>query len=266
MRARLLLPLLLCGTAALAQPFAYQDADNPSQAVGMMRSTLVAGRTMLAECTRRFPEYEDEMVGNLHAWEAREQAVILKARYAWWRTLREDPKLGRLSDFVRKSVAQKIRSLDDAPLEDAAKAQYIADYCRAHFADLASGVWRMRTPRAYGFMDEAPWPPPADEVDGEYGSFAALPPEQATAYVGTLTRYVQSHIVWKGDELPPQASCQVEASLAPDGQVLMRRVMAQDGPPAWCTAVLRAIDRADPMPRDPTGRVPRRLLLNFKGR
>ncbi|MFT3778677.1 MAG: hypothetical protein QM772_10475 [Ottowia sp.] len=137
MRARLLLPLLLCGTAALAQPFAYQDADNPSQAAGTVHALLVVSRTMLAECARRQPALEDEMLRNLHARETREHAVILKAEYAWWRVVKQDPALRGFNVFARVSAEQKLKNFDDAPLEDAAKAQYIAD----ETPNLDSRIW-----------------------------------------------------------------------------------------------------------------------------
>jgi len=32
--------------------------------------------------------------------------------------------------------------------------QFYTDTCRKHFADLASGIWRKRTPLMYQYLDE----------------------------------------------------------------------------------------------------------------
>ena len=155
---RLLVPLLFTlSSSAFGQAFSYQDADTPSEAVGMMNTTLVTNRKMLSECSRRFPDYEGEMSQNLRAWEEMERPIILKTRYFWSQMSKRDSKLVEFNLYVEGVVVKNIENLAGAPSDQAAKV--LADYCRKHFTDLASGVWRSRTPKAYAFLDRAPEPP-----------------------------------------------------------------------------------------------------------
>jgi len=153
-------PLLLLGLIAPAfgQAFSYQDADTGSEAVGMMNTTLVTNRKMLSECSGRFPAQEEEMFRNLRAWEEAERPVIVKARHYWSQMSKRDPKLIEFNQYIEGMVVKNLDNLANAPSEQAQRV--LADYCRKHFADLASGVWRTRTPKAYSFLDQAP-PPPA---------------------------------------------------------------------------------------------------------
>jgi hypothetical protein len=69
-------------------------------------------------------------------------------------------------------MEKKAPELRDAPaqVEAAVKGQFevlektrmaeakevIRQYCQNYFTDLASGIWRKRTPRAHAYMDKAP--------------------------------------------------------------------------------------------------------------
>ena len=148
-----LLVLLFCSPAVFAQALSYQDADTEGQAVGMMNITIFTNRKMLSECRRRFPEHEQEMSGNLNAWEEKERAVLSKAKYFWSEMSKRDAKLAQFPNYAEGVVVRNIENLANAPTDQAAKV--VSDYCRKHFTDLASGIWRTRTPRAYRYMDQA---------------------------------------------------------------------------------------------------------------
>src|SRR5215475_1004592 len=151
---RLLLVLLLMTSAAYGQALSYADADTPSEAVGMMNTTIVTSRKMLSECTSRFPTHQEEMYKNLRRWEETEHAVILKTGYFWGQMAKRNRKLVEFNDYVEALVVRNLDNVANAPAREGASVA--ATYCRQHFADLASGVWRIRTPRAYKYLDEAP--------------------------------------------------------------------------------------------------------------
>lgn len=147
--AALLLPL-----AAAAQSMGYADADTPGEAVGMMKSTIVMAAKMRELCGARFPSRVEEMEANLGRWRSREQSVIAKAEFHWSRMVQKQPKLVETLGYAETAVARNFETLLSAPGD--AGDQVASQYCRQHFADLSSGIWRTRTPRAYAYLDHAP--------------------------------------------------------------------------------------------------------------
>lgn len=161
MRYLLAIFMLLLAPAIHAQQLGYQDADTPSEAIGMMNTTLVSSRKLLAECTARFPAFEQEMYENYRKWEEAERPAITKTRYFYTRMARRDSKLLEMNEYVETSIVKVVEGLANAPSPHA--AEVLCQYCRKQFADFASGIWRsQRTPKAYKFLDDAP-PPPSTE-------------------------------------------------------------------------------------------------------
>lgn len=159
MRAFLPFYFALFAPCALAQSLPYADADNPSQAVGMMKANALTSTRLLAECSSRFPALQPEMQANHESWRATERSNLAKTEFYWDSLTKRDPMLLDVPEFVNARVLQTIQSLDNVPVE--AGPVFLADYCKQHFRDLDSGVWRARTPRLYKFLDEAtPIPAP----------------------------------------------------------------------------------------------------------
>lgn len=156
LRLAVLMLLFTCG-AANSQSLSYQDADTQGEALGMMNTTLVANRVMLEQCSSRFPQHKEEMVRNLRVWEEREQSNILKSRFFWAQASKRDPKFAKMDAYIESVVMNNMDNLSKAPFEQA--PEVLSDYCRKHFSELASGIWRTRTPKAYRFLDQAPQPP-----------------------------------------------------------------------------------------------------------
>ena len=53
-------------------------------------------------------------------------------------------------------------------------------------------------------------------------------------------------------------------SLAPDGSLLSARLSKSSGNSAWDNAVLRAVERSDPLPRDDNGKAPSSFTITFR--
>jgi hypothetical protein len=141
---------------ASAQPTIYQDADTPSEAVGMMKSSLIVATKILDECRTRFPELAESMHENHEKWLIKESRAIRLAQRSWAQMSERDPNVAKMTAYVERVATQSLLNIANAPMPAAAKKEVLVQYCEKHFSDLASGVWRSRTPRTYKFMDSAP--------------------------------------------------------------------------------------------------------------
>jgi hypothetical protein len=94
-------------------------------------------------------------------WFDLEERLIEKVEYFWGRMKRSEPKLEDMEKFVGSAALKQLAILDDAPVVDGGSpSEVMRQYCSKYFQDLASGVWRKRTPKAYEYLDAAPAPPP----------------------------------------------------------------------------------------------------------
>lgn len=87
----------------------------------------------------------------------------------------------------------------------------------------------------------------------------------SAGYAGRIMARIKPNIVLTG-EVPDTAETTVEVKCASDGRITGRRIVKSSGNPIWEEAVLRAIDKAEVLPRDVDGRVPATLSLVFKRR
>jgi hypothetical protein len=152
---------LICGVLALMIPLtgapqsmSYQDADTPSEAVGMMKQSEQAAHAMREQCVARFPALQPEIDANLQKWETAEADVLRKTDIHWAAMVKKQPSMADALKLVDDSIKAEMDIVSRLPDETAAKV--LTQRCKTQFSDLASGVWRKRTPRAYEFMDRAP--------------------------------------------------------------------------------------------------------------
>lgn len=85
----------------------------------------------------------------------------------------------------------------------------------------------------------------------------------SAAYAGRILARIKPNIVLTA-EVPDSAETTVEVKCAPDGKIVARRILKSTGHALYEEAVLRAIDKAEVLPRDVDGRVPPTLVLVFK--
>jgi hypothetical protein len=145
---------LLAPVVCNAQSMAYSDADTPSEAVGMMNSTIAIAGALMKGCSSRYPQLSRELNANLDKWKSTNARVIEKTEHYWGEMQKKQPKLAEQTTYAGTVALKSLDVAASAPGSAGVKAA--EQYCRQHFADLASGVWRSRTPRAYAFMDNAP--------------------------------------------------------------------------------------------------------------
>jgi hypothetical protein len=147
----LLLAVALCPAAAQCQS---ADADNLGEAVGMMQATLLTTRIMKDECSKRFPEMAPELDEILSQWQIKEARAILKSNISWAEMVKKDARAATLLPKAEAAVRNELSAAAAMPGE--AATQTFSNRCRQHFSDLASGVFRTRTPNAYKYLDSAP--------------------------------------------------------------------------------------------------------------
>ncbi|MGX6566667.1 cell envelope integrity protein TolA [Cupriavidus necator] len=85
----------------------------------------------------------------------------------------------------------------------------------------------------------------------------------SAGYGERVRRRVKPNIFFTED-LAGNPAAVVAVQLAPDGSVLSARLTKPSGNPAWDAAVLRAVERSSPLPRDDNGIGPSTLIITFK--
>ena len=153
MNIRVLLVVALLHIGSAIGTLGYSDADNPSQAVGMIKGQGFAADIMLQECSKRFPNLVGEFKTNFEKWRTSEAAVRKKAEKYGAQMVVKEKSLLETPGNAEQAVKGQFEILEKMKMQgtDEVKVQF----CRQHFSDLASGTWRERTPNAYRYLDRA---------------------------------------------------------------------------------------------------------------
>ena len=85
----------------------------------------------------------------------------------------------------------------------------------------------------------------------------------SATYAGKVVAAVRPNIIFPGT-VAGNPSAEVEVTTLPTGEILGRKLVRSSGDPDWDTAVLRAIDRTQRLPRDVDGRVPSPMIIAFR--
>lgn len=85
----------------------------------------------------------------------------------------------------------------------------------------------------------------------------------SSRYADLLRRRVKPNIIFSEDVAGNPAAV-VAVRLAPDGSLLSARLTMSSGNAAWDSAVLRAVERSEPLPRDKGGIAPASITITFK--
>ena len=83
------------------------------------------------------------------------------------------------------------------------------------------------------------------------------------SYAGKIRARIRPNIVFS-DDITGNPVAEVEVRAAPDGTIVGSKLSKSSGIKAWDDAVLRAIEKAETLPRDVDGRVPSALLISFR--
>ncbi|RZT41403.1 cell envelope integrity protein TolA [Cupriavidus agavae] len=92
-------------------------------------------------------------------------------------------------------------------------------------------------------------------VGNSAGSGAGSGGKASPGYSDKVRRRVKPNIIFSGD-VEGNPAAVVAVRLAPDGSILSKRLAKSSGNADWDNAVLRGVDRSDPLPRDEDGKAP----------
>jgi colicin import membrane protein len=87
----------------------------------------------------------------------------------------------------------------------------------------------------------------------------------SAGYAGRIKGKIRPLIIYP-DDGSDNPTAEVQVTLGPDGRILGSKVLKASGDADWDRAVLRAIEKAETLPRDVDGRVPPVLILSFRPR
>ena len=99
---------------------------------------------------------------------------------------------------------------------------------------------------------------------GTPGSTGAAAQNSAPSagWVGRVKGKIRPLIIYP-DDGPANPTAEVQVTVGPDGRILGSKVLKASGDAEWDRAVLRAIEKAETLPRD-DGRVPPVIILTFR--
>ncbi|MDR7267485.1 colicin import membrane protein [Pelomonas saccharophila] len=86
----------------------------------------------------------------------------------------------------------------------------------------------------------------------------------SAGWVGRVKGKIRPLIIY-ADDGAANPTAEIQVTLGPDGRILGSKVLKASGDAEWDRAVLRAIDKAEVLPRD-DGRVPPVIILTFRPR
>jgi len=126
------------------------DASSPTAAISMMRTTARIAEDLKTRCVDRYPDLRDEIDQDFSSWKSAEAHTIGQSEARWPALVDAHPELATTGDVaVGLGVQIFSRQLTASNNEVIGKLA-----CKKYFADLASGIWRKRTPKMYGFLDQ----------------------------------------------------------------------------------------------------------------
>ncbi|MDT8998734.1 cell envelope integrity protein TolA [Paucibacter sp. APW11] len=85
----------------------------------------------------------------------------------------------------------------------------------------------------------------------------------SATYAGRIKARIRPNIIFT-DSGNGNPVAEVEVRVAPDGNIIARKLLKASGDADWDKAVLRAIDKTETLPRDTDGRVPPVIVISFK--
>ncbi len=87
----------------------------------------------------------------------------------------------------------------------------------------------------------------------------------SAGWVGRVKGKIRPLIIYS-DDGAANPTAEVQVALAPDGRILGSKILKSSNDPEWDRAVLRAVEKAETLPRDTDGRGPPVIILNFRPR
>ncbi|MCX9158571.1 hypothetical protein OPU71_20860 [Niveibacterium sp. 24ML] len=132
----------------------FHDASNTNEAVAMLTFAQAEAETLHQGCTSIFPADSAALSSNYEKWKQDEFAVIEKSKVLATIAISKNPDIQQYIDRVKENATARLKvasTTNDARLA-------VQKYCISYFNNLATGVWRTRTPDVYKFVTDAKLP------------------------------------------------------------------------------------------------------------
>jgi hypothetical protein len=126
------------------------DASSPTAAILMMRTTVRIAERLKTQCAGRYPDLQQGIDQNLSSWKSAEAHAIGQSEARWPALVDAHADFATADDAAVGLGAQFLLGRFTAP-DNQALGKIM---CKKYFADLASGIWRQRTPKVYGLLDQ----------------------------------------------------------------------------------------------------------------
>jgi colicin import membrane protein len=178
---------------------------------------------------------------------AREEAAKLEREKAAKEKEAKEKAAKDAKDKAAKEEAERKKQLDAKAAKEAKEAKE---------ADARREALRQENLRRIQGM--------AGGTPGSTGT-AAQNSAPSAGYAGRIKGKIRPLIIYAED---PSANptAEVQVTLGPDGRILGTKVLKPSTDADWDRAVLRAIEKAETLPRDVDGKVPPVLILTFRPR
>lgn len=145
--------ILTVPSRSLAQPLPYADADTPGEAIGIYKMTIGISARMRQECSGRFPDLGPAIERDLEKWRSIDAQEIHHAEQGFQAMERASPQLRQQFEHMLKQGYENKLVTPFIGMDPAIEKSIMHNYCQQYFSDLASGIWRQRTPRVYQFLN-----------------------------------------------------------------------------------------------------------------
>ncbi|WP_427309504.1 cell envelope integrity protein TolA [Cupriavidus sp. H39] len=103
---------------------------------------------------------------------------------------------------------------------------------------------------------------PGAAASARAGAGSGSSAKPSSGYAERVRQRVKPNIIFNEDVAGNPAAV-VAVHMAPDGSLLSARLARSSGNAGWDNAVLRAVQRSDPLPRDSNGVAPSDILITF---
>lgn len=118
----------------------------------MYKMTIALSDRMHDDCTRRFPEQRSQIERDIVAWRALDAKEIEATERRFAAMVKRSPKLGEQFPTMVKQGYENKMVYPFRNVDPAIEVKVVRDYCKQYFNELATGVWRKRTPKVYEYL------------------------------------------------------------------------------------------------------------------
>lgn len=176
-------------------------------------------------------------------------------------------KARRLEDKRKKELAEQAAADKLAKQRKAEQAEKLAEQKRKDEADKAKAELAKKQDAALAKAREAQMQRIASLAgatgDANATGTALQNAGPSASYIGRIKGRIRPNVSFP-DTIPGNPKVEVDVRLAPDGRIMSSRVVKGSGVPEWDSAVVRAIERTEVLPRDEYGKVPPALIIEYQ--